>query len=555
MKRNLIWVTVFGLTACARGGVQPTVTVAPQANSRPAAATPEGVRAGQEGQRTPGLERPAADSTPAGQATVASGQAAAAQAPTPPGRVGPASPFVVDTVTEEAFLDSLRSLAADTSQRPGAVVSVEAVRNEAATLFGPNANSPTWDLDVLTYASHERVQYWIDYFTTRSRWHFARYLERQGRYDSMIRTRLAAAGLPQDLLYLAMIESGFAHSIRSRAGAVGMWQFIPGTARRYGLSVDAWVDDRRDPYLATDAAIRLLAELNSRFGSFWLAAAAYNGGPGRVIRGLRRYDVSDLSADQQYFALSEERAFRQETRDYVPKLIAAALIGKEPDRYGFRNIRRWEPLVYDSVTVGFAVGLDVLARLAGARREVIEDMNARFHRGVTPPDRTVWVRVPPGAADSVSARLAVLPAADRVTVLFHTVERGETLSRIARRYGVSLVDLRSANPGLGRVLPRGRRLVIPALLARLNAVARAGADERRARTARRTTASARATAPAGPRTSAASGTVRRVHIVRSGETLWQISRDFNVPLSRLLEANRLTRRSTIRPGQAVRIPI
>lgn len=451
---------------------------------------------------------------------------------------------------EEAFLDSLRSAGADTTVRGAVPVSREAVREEARTLFGrPGERGPTWDIDVISYQSHERVQYWIDYFSGRARWHFARYLERQGRYDSMIRHRLSEAGLPQDLIYLAMIESGFSHSIRSRAGAVGLWQFIPATARRYGLTVDAWVDDRRDPYRSTDAAIRFLSELNNRFGSLYLAAAAYNGGPGRVINGLRRFDVGEATGDAQFFALADQTsAFRRETRDYVPKLIAAALMGKEPERYGFTGLTRWEPLQYDSVEVRYSVGLDVLARLAGTTRDVMEDMNARFHRGVTPPDRRVWVRVPPGTADSVAARLEALPVADRVTLLYHTVERGETLSRIARHYGVTVADLRSAN-GVGTLIRRGQRLLIPMSLARGRESA---ASPRRQASAAGRSASGAGAAPRG--VASRVGTVRRVHIVRPGETLSGIADDFNVPLSRLLEANGLSRRSVIRPGQAIRIP-
>jgi membrane-bound lytic murein transglycosylase D len=405
-------------------------------------------------------------------------------------------------------------------------VPVEAVRNEAAELFGSGIG-PTWDIDVTSYTSHERVLYYMDYFTRRARRHFEIYLARLGRYDSMVRTRLAAAGLPQDLIYLAMIESGMNHLARSRVGATGLWQFMPATARRYGLAVDAWVDERRDPWLSTDAAIRFLQELNDRFGSLYLAAAAYNSGPGKIQRGLARFDFGELEGDQVYFALSDGTTFlRRETRDYVPKLIAAALLAKEPERYGFEGIRLWAPIAWDSVEVRYAVGLDVLARLSGSSRDAMEVLNPSYYRGVTPPDRTVWVRVPVGRADSVAARLAVLPARDRVTVVVHFVTRGETLGRIGQRYGVSVSDIVSANRGVEpRRLRPGQRLVIPTSLSR-----RSGASA----------------APA-----AAS---RRVHIVRRGETLFGIAQSFGVDLDRLLGANGLTERSVILPGQAIRIP-
>jgi membrane-bound lytic murein transglycosylase D len=533
--RGLVLGAVVVLAGCAPRSSGPPIASAP-VPQQPEPVT-EASRVSQ-----PAAE-PAAQPAPA--AAVAQIQAQAALSPA-------ASPRP-DTLAEAAFLDSLRTAEADTSARPSVAVGEDEVRREAAELLGRpsgGAAAATWDLDVTTYASHERVLFWIDYFTGRARWHFERYLERSGRYDSMITTRLAAAGLPQDLLYLAMIESGFNHSIRSRAAAVGLWQFIAATGQRYGLTIDAWVDDRRDPWLSTDAAIRFLSELNNRFGSFYLAAAAYNGGPGRVTEGLRRYDVGALEGDARFFALADGRAFRQETRDYVPKLIAAALIGKQPERYGFTDIVRWEPLVFDSVEVRFAVGLDVLARLASTTRGNMEEMNARFYRGVTPPDRRVWVRVPAGAADSVAARLARLPASDRVTVLVHVVERGETLSRIAQRYGTTVTDIRSANRGLDRFLRVGQRLVIPGAVMPATARTAPGAT----RTGGSAVTSSRPASRSAASTSSTGVTVRRVHIVRQGETLWRIAQDFNVPLDRLLAANGLTRSSTIRPGQAIRIP-
>jgi membrane-bound lytic murein transglycosylase D len=428
-------------------------------------------------------------------------------------------------------------MAADSAVVPVTAVAPEEVRFEVASLFGrPGGGAAaTWEIDVASYAEHERVQYWMGFYTGRARWHFTRYLERLGRYDSMIRGRLAAAGLPQDLIYLAMIESGFNQIVRSRAGAVGLWQFIPGTARRYGLTVDAWVDERRDPYLATDAAVRFLAELSDRFGSVYLAAAAYNSGPRKIERGLRHGDYGALNGDEAYFAMAEGSFLRRETRDYVPKLIAAALLAKEPARYGFTDLVPWSPLRYDSVEVPYAVGLDVLARLAGTGPAAMEEMNPRYFRGVTPPERGAWVRVPVGSADSVAARLAVLPARDRVTVVVHVVERGETLWRIARRYGVTVEDIKLANQLRSTRLARGQRLVVPTS---------------RSRTWQRVTVRD----PSDRPTRRARGTSRRVHIVQPGESPWTIANRFGVPLSSLLEANRLTRRSVIRPGQAVRIP-
>ena len=539
------------MAACTRGRSAPVVPV-----SQPA--VPEAPPAAQ-------APAPASPADQAPQAT-ATRSAPGAQQPVRADTLKPAHRDTSerDTLQQEAeFLDSLRFAAADTTHHPALTVPVDssAVRREAATLFGHPATasaSPTFDIDVANYASRDRVQYWMEYFSGRARWHFEQYIERAGRYDSIIRRRLAAAGMPQDMIYLAMIESGFAQNIRSRAGAVGLWQFMPSTGRRYGLTVDAWVDERRDPYAATDAAIRFLSELNGRFGSWWLAAAAYNGGPGRVQRGLDRGDYGDLNGNDAYFAMSENgRYFRRETRDYVPKLIAAALLAKEPQKYGFVGLDIWEPLHFDSIQTRYAVGLDVIGRLAGTTLDNMEDMNPMYYRGVTPPDRPAWVRVPVGTADSVTARLAALPEHERVTVVMHIVSRGETLSRVAHRYGVSVVDIQTANRMNSNRLRPGQRLVIPMSLNRMRSTSVASTRQR-ANAPTRTASTAARPTPHAPRpmsqTVATSSSSHRVHIVRSGESPYTIAHTYHVELASLLAANGLTARTRIHPGQALKIP-
>jgi membrane-bound lytic murein transglycosylase D len=468
-----------------------------------------------------------------------------------------------DSVSEADFLDTLRSISADSAAPPREAVSAEVVRREATELFGPppvpTPAEATWDIDVSTYEQNDRVQAYIEFFTGRARPHFELYLSRLARYEPMIRERLRAGGLPQDLVYLALIESGMNPNAVSRSRAVGMWQFILPTGRRYGLDVDPWVDERRDPFLATDAAVRFLRELNDRFGSLYLAAAAYNSGPGKIDRGLSRYDFGALAGDDVFFALAEERFLRRETKDYVPKLIAAALIAKQPERYGFTDIVPLGPLVYDSVRVTGVVGLDVLARLSDTTQSALEDLNPQLVRRLTPPGRTVWVRVPVGRAATVPARLAAVPARERVTHLVHVVRRGETLGAIARLYHVSVADITAANRGLKpRALRIGRELVIPTSGVPSASRGAAQAATRPASGAR-SAAAARSSEPAAPRTPVLASVVptgpqRTVHIVRSGETLSQIAEHFGVSLTSLLEANRLTKRSIIRPGDAIRIP-
>ena len=540
MKQRLGITLLAALTACMPGA-RPTNGPAPAAAAPQTAPAP-----------APVVDVPAQLPLPVAEAPAPAAAPAIPVAPAPSLDTSRAARITADSARrEEEFLDTLKAARPDTTQPVTVAVAPSEVRSEAAALLGrpeEEAAAITWDIDVQTQADHDRVQHWMTFFSGRARWHFERYLERQTRFDSMIRSRLAAAGLPRDMIYLAMIESGFNQNARSRAGAVGLWQFMPETGRRYGLTFDSWVDDRRDPSLATDAAVRFLSELNDRFGSMWLAAAAYNGGPGRVIRGLARGDFGALNGDAVYFAMTEAGSayFRPETRDYVPKLIAAALLAKEPGRYGFTNLNYWTPLTYDSVQVTDAIGLDVVARLSGAAVSDIEELNARFYRGVTPPGRSVWVRVPAGTADSVTAKIARLPQRDRVMLVWHTVVRGETLSRIARRYSVSVNDIRSANRLRSTSLQRGQRLLIPTSV---RGVRGAAAAEPRTSVSGVSTTQ-RSTSRLAPRATAA----RRSHVVRRGETLWSISQAFNVGLPELMQVNGLTRRSVLQPGQRLRLP-
>jgi membrane-bound lytic murein transglycosylase D len=549
-----------GVPGCARRASAPLEPAAAPLEERPAPA------------EVPSTAPPASTSPLSEESRAEPPAPAQTQPPAVPSPAQPAAPEPGDSLSEAAFLDTLRTLSADSLARARDSVPPEVVRQEAAALFGPPpaalASAPTWDIDVATYAGHQRVQAYIEYFTGRARPHFEIYLSRLARYDSMIRARLREGGLPQDLVYLAMIESGMNPNAVSRSRAVGMWQFIAETGRRYGLSVDPWVDERRDPFLSTDAAVRFLRELNNRFGSLYLAAAAYNSGPGTINRGLNRYNFGALEGDDVFFALADERFLRRETQDYVPKLIAAAIVAKQPERFGFTDIVPLQPLRYDSVTVDYAVGLDVLARLADTSQAAMEVLNPQLVRNVTPPNRAVWVRVPVGRTDVVGTRLAALPPRERITHVIHSIRRGETLGQISLLYHVSVDDITGANRGLkARSLRIGREIVIPTAGipsaartagtrgSRSAAGARAGTGT--AGTVRREQPVQRSAQAAPSRATASGGATpvqRRVHIVRPGETLYGIAEQFNVSLSALLSANRLTARSRIRPGDSIRIP-
>jgi len=471
-----------------------------------------------------------------------------------PGKA-PALPLPEDSAADEAALLALQELEfkdlGKGDQRPRgavsglglAVVGEADVSGEAIRLFeaprggAASAARPTYDIDVESFASRSRVQYYMDFFLGPARDRFTIWLGRLRRYEGMIRSRFATYGVPEDLVYLALIESGYSNTAVSRAKAVGMWQFIAPTARRYGLEVNQWVDERRDPFKATEAAARHLLSLDSMFGSWYLAAAAYNGGTGRVMRGLARLPgEADELNDETFFALADRRYLRAETRDYVPKLIAAALIAKEPDRYGFTDIPYLDPLVYDEVTVPDATGLDVLARLADTTTAALLELNPQYYRGVTPPGRSAIVRVPRGTGTLVAQRYAALPPSERVNFLEHVVARGETLSQIARRYGVSAELLRAANPAVKPLALRvGIRLKVP-----VSAAARAAA-----RPPARMLPPPAGTAAPGPKTAGG----ETVHVVRPGETLWILSQRYGVRIADLRRWNGLAPGDVLRVGQ------
>jgi len=453
-----------------------------------------------------------------------------------------------DSAADQTALDSLHERSPDTLTPPRTNVSVrgEDVRQEAENLFGADANA-TFDIDVTKFVGNRRVLEYLEFFQLDARDRFEIWLSRLGRYEGMIRERLRTRGLPEDLVYLTLIESGLSNTAVSRARAVGMWQFMSTTGRGYGLQIDPWVDERRDPFKATDAAVNHLQDLVQRLGSVYLAAAAYNAGAGRIERAIRRLPgVPDSVDDQTFFEIAGRRNLRRETRDYVPKLIAAALIAKQPSRYGFTDIQRLPPLVFDEVSVPDATGLDVLARLADTSVAALLELNPQFVRGITPPGRGVVVRVPRGRGAGVAERYADLPVTERITFVDHYVTYGQTLSTIAQRYKVTVTMLQAANPRLrAHALRVGQRVIVPMSGRVVPRGAWSNPPEPRVRRAWRRYSSVSA-APDSD------GNTR--HRVAPGETASGIAHQHGIGLTALLEANDLTMRSVIRPGDVLLIP-
>jgi peptidoglycan lytic transglycosylase D len=516
----------------------------------------------------------------------------------------------VDSALLVADFDDERRQAADSAADEAVLEELAAAHPEdAAEEGGPDdapettpggANAVTWDIDVATYNSHDRVQYYLDFFQDRGRERMSIWLSRLPRYESLIRERLQREGLPGDLVYLALIESGFSNTATSRAKAVGMWQFMKRTAKGYGLRVDSWVDERRDPYKATDAAARHLADLNRRFGSLYLAAAAYNAGSGKVSRGIIRLpdeESDSVNSDATFFRLYDTKLLRRETKDYVPKLIAAALIAKQPKRYGFQ-VTTAEPAAYDSIVVPDMTGLDVVARLADTTVAAIRELNPQYLRLTTPPNTKSVVRLPVGRGDPTVAAYSVLPPRQRVTFIEHFMARGETLGHIARRYRVSQAMLMAANPKLNpRKIRIGQRVVVPTGGLPSTKVARRmaepvvaagtstgayhrvrrgetiseiadeyGVTQRELRTWNKLDSRGRirigqrlrvlspdaATPPAPPAAAPEGGS--RTHLVQRGETLEGLARRYRVPIQALRKANGMSERTTLRAGVSLKIP-
>jgi membrane-bound lytic murein transglycosylase D len=507
---------------------------------------------------------------------------------TQPG-TAPAVPLVSATNTSKSDIDSLseRRLAADSAADEAVLDELAEARPASGDTADADAeavdegvkaltNSVTWDIDVETFSDHDRVQYYLDFFGSKGRERMGIWLNRMTQYEAMIRERLQHERLPADLVYLALIESGFSNTATSRAKAVGMWQFMKGTAKHYGLRIDSWVDERRDPFLATDAAARHLRDLTERFGSVYLAAAAYNAGAGRVSRGLVRLPEDDeadpLASDATFFRLYDTKLLHRETKDYVPKLIAAALIAKEPARYGFTVVPE-APAVYDSIVVPDMTGLDVVARLADTTLAAIRMLNPQYLRLATPPGSRSVVRLPAGRGESARLAYAQLPPRRRVTVVEHTVRPGETLSGIALRYHVRLHDLAQTNPKINpRRLRVGQRLVVPT-----GDVFSAAAAVKTPKASRASKASKALKAPKAAMasktstTSKASKAAKTVqakktaqakkkpagkagwHRVRPGETLSEIAGSYGVTVGNLRAWNALASSHRILAGQRIRV--
>lgn len=371
---------------------------------------------------------------------------------------------------------------------------------------------------------NQKVQYYIDYFTGPGRSVFNRWLERSTRYLPYMREVLAAQGLPRDLAYLSIVESGLNPKAYSWAHASGPWQFIPGTGKIFGLETNYWWDERRDFEKSTLAAARFLKELHGLFnGDWYLALASYNAGPGAVARAIERSGSTD------FWTLAHNSYLPEETKNYIPKLLAVLLIAKQPEKYGFTDTQFLEPITCDKVTVEGPTDLAVVARLAGSSYDEIKALNPELKRWCTPPKlESYQLNLPAGTKENFLAAYAELPVAERRNYAVHKLAKGETLKGLARQHRLSIDEiLRTNSLSSVKSVKVGRNLVIPL---------RPGVD-------------------AIPREDLLDDPVTikivksKMYKVMKGDTLSKISHRSGVSLAQLKSWNRLSDRSRLHIGQ------
>lgn len=399
--------------------------------------------------------------------------------------------------------------------------------------YKPSEKYKAIDLEI-----NPSVEKWIHYFTGRGRKYMQTYLQRSSRYIPMMKGVFRERGMPDELAYIAMIESGFSATAFSHASAVGYWQFIRGTGKRYDLKIDAYVDERRDPILSTQAAANYLDSLYNLFGDWSLAMSGYNAGENRIQRAIMRAHTRD------FWELAKHRSRRVlpvETRNYVPKFIAAVHIAKNPALYGFVDIDFHPEFEFESVVIEKPLSLEKLATELNVPYEELKRMNPRYKSDFVPlyDDRTNAVRVPVGMKDQAIASLEKAHSDQPLRYVeafeFYRVRRGDTLSEIAAKFRTSIAYIRELNNLHRRqsFIRVGQRLKVP--------------DGPRQRTASR---SRKQTQSQDRNPGSADG---RYHVVRRGDTLIGIAQRYKVSIGQLRNWNGLGGRSMIRVGQKIRI--
>lgn len=377
----------------------------------------------------------------------------------------------------------------------------------------------------LPLSDHSRIDRLINYYTGNGRKSFRLWLERAGRHIPRIQLVFASEGIPLDLAYLAMIESGFNERAYSWAHAAGPWQFIESTGRIYGLRNDWWCDERRDIEKSTLAAARFLKDLNKRFkGNWYLAIASYNAGGGTVNKAIRKRGSTD------FWELTKGKVLREETKNYLPKLLATLTIVSNLEKYGFGNLNLHQPLAYETVTLPTTTDLEVIARLGNVKYDDLKVLNPELKRWCTPPGIADYqLRVPAGSAENIREGYAMLPVDQRARYHRHQIAKGDTLRDLAKRYRIRVDDIMALNSIRNpRSLQIGDDLILPLKEGFTSLpIDEMSDDYDRSR--------------------------RKTYKVRKGDSLWKIAQRFGVTEKQLRVWNKLGWSNLLRPGQVLAV--
>jgi membrane-bound lytic murein transglycosylase D len=376
---------------------------------------------------------------------------------------------------------------------------------------------------------NRQVEYYLDFFQNRNREVFTRWLERSGAYRAMIEEHLQEAGLPRDLVYLAMIESGFSQTARSKAKAVGMWQFIKGTANNYGLKVNSYVDERRDFVKSTKAAVEYLSDLYAEFGSWYLAVAGYNAGEGKIRRAIQKHNSTN------FWELAQGSYLKLETKRYVPKLIAAIIIAKNPEKYGFTDVRYQDPFAYETIETPRWTSLKAVALACDVDVTEMQNFNRELLKPFTPPDSTTYsLKLPVGKQAVAEKNLSRVHAVVSTNYKTHVVQGKETLDSVCRKYGLTKTIMLKANNLQKAKLSPGQRLRVPYRTTQYELLPEGGSASRLL-------------------AASDSGENLILHKILPGETVLGLAERYNVPAHLIAGWNDLKDISRIRAGQQLAI--
>ena len=402
----------------------------------------------------------------------------------------------------------------------------------------------THDLDVallkeqlpesdLPLTLNSKVNYFVNFFQGRGHGFFAKWLSRSERYIPIMKEILRKEGMPEDLVYLAMIESGFTPHAISVASAVGPWQFMSGTGKRYALRIDDWIDERRDPIKSTVAAALYLKELYAMFNNDWyLAAAGYNAGENKILRAINMYDTRD------FWEISKGSYLKRETKDYVPKLLAAAIIAKEPAKYGFADVAYLPSMDLDTVAIPTRTDLDLVAKIIDVPYQALKELNPELRRWCTPPNYPNYLlKLPKGKKELFLTEYAKIAEdqryTERIAYSRYRAKKQDTLKAVAARFNTSPERLAELNHLKLTAKIKGKSLLVP--------VQSAVSLKQSHKTA----------APEKTQPEPVNSEGIRYYIVKKGDTLYSLARKFKVTTSILAAWNNLADKVALKPGKRI----